>query len=39
VRLDQRPLGQVLLDPAAVDRAAVARRLGVPPALLDHIQP
>lgn len=28
VRLDQRPLGRVLLDAKAVDRAAVARRLG-----------
>ena len=28
VRLDQRPLGQVLLDPGAVDREAVARRIG-----------
>jgi hypothetical protein len=39
VRLDQRPLGQVLLDPAAVDHRAVARRLGVPPAMLDHALP
>jgi hypothetical protein len=39
VRLDPRPLGEVLLDPAAVDRAAIARRLGIPPALMDHIQP
>ncbi|MGB8275294.1 MAG: hypothetical protein WCF16_08525, partial [Alphaproteobacteria bacterium] len=28
VRLDQRPLGQVLMDPKAVDRHAVAKRLG-----------
>ncbi len=28
VRLDERPLGQVLLDAKAVDRKAVARRLG-----------
>ena len=28
VTLDQRPLGAVLLDPAAVDRDAVSRRLG-----------
>ncbi|MGP1395372.1 MAG: hypothetical protein ACTS3R_07660 [Inquilinaceae bacterium] len=28
VRLDQRPLGEVLLDPAAVDRQALAARLG-----------
>jgi hypothetical protein len=39
VRLDRRPLGQILLDPAAVNRAAVARRLGLPPALLDQLQP
>ena len=28
VRLDQRPLGEILSDPTAVDRDAVARRLG-----------
>lgn len=28
VRLDQRPLGEVLLDPAAVDRSALAGRVG-----------
>ncbi len=28
VRLDERPLGDVLLDPAAVDRQAVADRVG-----------
>jgi hypothetical protein len=28
VRLDSRPLGQVLTDPKAVDRQAVAKRLG-----------
>ena len=28
VDLDERPLGQVLLDPQAVDREAVAQRLG-----------
>ncbi len=39
VRLDRRPLGEVLLDPVAVDRLAIARRLGLPAALLDHIQP
>ena len=39
VRLDQRPLGQVLIDPAAVDHRAVARRLGVPPTMLDHALP
>jgi Ca2+-binding EF-hand superfamily protein len=39
VRLDRRPLGQVLLDPAALDRAAIARRLGLPPALVERLQP
>jgi hypothetical protein len=39
VRLDQRPLGEVLLDPAAIDHRAVARRLGVPGAMLDHALP
>ena len=39
VHLDGRPLGEVLLDPAAVDRAAVARRLGIPAALLDQLEP
>jgi hypothetical protein len=29
----------VLLDPAAVDHRAVARRLGVPPAMPDHALP
>jgi len=28
VHLDNRPLGQVLLDPKAVDRAAIAHKLG-----------
>lgn len=39
VRLDRRPLGEILLDPAAINRAAVARRLGLPAALLDQLQP
>jgi hypothetical protein len=39
VQLDQRPLAETLLDPAAVDRRAIARRLGVPPALLDRLEP
>jgi hypothetical protein len=39
VRLDERPLGEVLLDREAVDRAAIAARLGVPPALLERLQP
>jgi len=39
VRLDERPLPETLLDPAAVDRPAIARRLGVPPALLERLAP
>ena len=39
VRLDQRPLADILLDPAAVDRGAIARRLGLPPALIERLQP
>lgn len=39
VRLDDRPLGEVLLDREALDRAAFAARLGVPQALLDRLQP
>ncbi len=39
LRLDERPLGETLLDGEALDRAAFAARLGVPPALLDRLQP
>jgi hypothetical protein len=39
VRLDGRPLGEVLLDREAVDRAAIAARLGLPPVLLERLQP
>lgn len=39
VRLDDRPLGEVLLDREALDRAAFAARLGVPQALLDRLRP
>jgi hypothetical protein len=39
VRLDQRPLAETLLDPAALDRAAIARRLGLPPALIERLGP
>jgi hypothetical protein len=39
VTLDERPLGEVLLDPEALDRAAIAARLGLPPALLERLQP
>ncbi len=39
VRLDERPLGEILLDPDAVDRAAIAARLGLPPALLERLEP
>ena len=34
VKLDQRPLGQVLADPMAVDRAGLARRIGLPVELI-----
>ena len=37
VTLDQRPLGQVLSDPDAVDRVGLANRLGLPPAMLDQL--
>jgi hypothetical protein len=37
VRLDDRPIGAVLLDPDAVDHAAIGRRLGLPPTILDQI--
>lgn len=39
VELDERPLGEVLLDPEAVDRKAVARRLGALAPLLDQALP
>jgi hypothetical protein len=39
VHLDERPIGAVLLDPAAVDHAAIGRRLGLPPGVLDRLQP
>ncbi|MEM7024586.1 MAG: hypothetical protein AAF637_18705 [Pseudomonadota bacterium] len=39
VKLDDRPLGEVLLDRESVDRAAIAARLGVPPTILERIQP
>jgi hypothetical protein len=37
VKLDSRPLGKVLNDPAAVDRTGLARRLGLPPALVEDL--
>ena len=37
VRMDSRPLGEVLADPQAVDRAGLARRLGLPLALLEGL--
>ena len=37
VHLDERPIGTVLLDPVAVDHAAIARRLGLPPAMLERL--
>ena len=39
VQLDQRPLGQILLDPAAIDHRALARRLGIPPAVIENALP
>jgi len=39
VTLDARPLGVVLADPKAVDRPALARRLGLPPAVLESLFP
>lgn len=39
VALDERPMAEVLLDPAAVDRAAVARRLGALSPFLDQALP
>ena len=37
LRLDRRPLGEVVADPEALDRKALARRLGPMGALLDGI--
>jgi EF hand len=37
VHLDERPIGVVLLDPAAVDHAGIGRRLGLPPNILDRL--
>jgi hypothetical protein len=37
VTLDNRPIGKVLLDPNAVNRARLARRLKLPPALVDGL--
>ena len=37
VQLDERPIGTVLLDPAAVDHVAIARRLGLPPTILERL--
>jgi hypothetical protein len=37
VRLDERPIGAVLLDPQAVNHAAIGRRLGLPPSVLDRL--
>jgi len=37
VKLDQRPLGEILADPDAVDRDAVARRLGAAAPFLDGL--
>ena len=37
VTLDERPLGQVLSDPNAVDRVGLANRLGLPPAMIQGL--
>ena len=37
VRLDERPIGKVLLDPEAVDRKALAGRLGKLSPMLDAL--
>ena len=37
VTLDERPLGEVLSDPNAVDRVGLANRLGLPPALIEGL--
>ena len=37
VKMDQRPLGQVLSDPNAVDRPKLAQKLGLPPAITDGL--
>lgn len=37
VRLDQRPLGEVLSDPTAVDRVGLAQKLGLPPTLTNGL--
>jgi len=39
VRLDDRPLGEILQDPEAFDLAAVARRLKLSPAMLKEVYP
>jgi len=36
LRLDERPLGETLLDGESLDRAALAARLGVPSALIER---
>jgi hypothetical protein len=37
VTLDERPIGEILLDPASFDHQALARKLGLPSALVDRI--
>lgn len=37
ITLDERPLGKILVDPEAVDRAEVARRFGAASALLPQL--
>jgi hypothetical protein len=37
VKVDKRPLGEIMKDPNAVDRPGIARRLGLPPALIEGL--
>lgn len=37
VKMDKRPLGRVLADPKAVDRTRLARRLNLPPSLVNGL--
>ncbi|HTI86893.1 MAG TPA: hypothetical protein VL966_09840 [Alphaproteobacteria bacterium] len=37
VKMDRRPLGQVLSDPNSVDRPKVAQKIGLPPAITESL--
>jgi hypothetical protein len=39
VRLDERAVCVCLVDRVAVDRAAIAARLGLPPAPVERLEP